>query len=176
MYEIKSSRRLIGDFLIIFSLAILTFIYYPILSSFFLPPKVAGNSSYYIKISKINAYSEIIENVDPWDRKIYEKALEKGVAKAKGFDNFFFAHSSLPPWKMTRTNTPFLRLGELQNGDRIIIHKDGKDFIYKVEYKKEVWPNEVSVVLEKSKDYLILQTCTPLGTDWKRLLVFAKPT
>ena len=77
---------------------------------------------------------------------------------------------------MTRTNTPFLRLGELKNGDQIIIHKAGKDYVYLVEDKKEVWPNEVNLVLEKSKDYLILQTCTPLGTDWKRLLIFAKLT
>lgn len=165
-----------GDFLILFSLALLAFIYYPYISSFFLPAKPPDNSSYYIKIPKINAYSKIIDDVDPWDRQIYERALEKGVAKAKGFDNFLFAHSSLAPWKMTRTNTPFLRLGELKNGDQIIIHKDGKDFVYIVQFKKEVWPNEVNLVLKYSKDYLILQTCTPLGTDWKRLLVFAKLT
>ncbi|MFH0936830.1 MAG: sortase [Candidatus Daviesbacteria bacterium] len=172
----RHNRRLIGDFLIIFSLTILAYIYYPYLNSYLLPAKGINNSSYYIQIPKIKAQSDIINNVDPWDKKIYEKALEKGVAKAKGFDNFIFAHSSLPPWKMTRTNTPFLRLGELQKGDQIIIHQDGKDFIYKVEYKKEVWPNEVSLVFENNKDYLILQTCTPLGTDWKRLLVFAKLT
>jgi len=176
MFKVKPGRRLIGDFFIIFSLALLMFIYYPYVSSFFLPSKVAGNSSYYIKIPKIKALADIIENVDPWDRKIYEKALEKGVAKAKGIDNFLFAHSSLSPWKMTRTNTPFLRLGELKRGDQIIIHKDGKDYVYQVESKSEVWPNEVNLVLEKSKDYLILQTCTPLGTDWKRLLIFAKLT
>ena len=66
------------------------FIYYPYVSSFFLPPKASADSSYYIKIPKIKALADIIENVDPWDRKIYEKALEKGVAKAKGIDNFLF--------------------------------------------------------------------------------------
>ena len=165
-----------GNFLIIFSLALLAFIYYPILSSYFLPSKFVSNSSYYIQIPKINASSDIIENVDPWDRKIYEKALERGVAQAKDMENFLFAHSSLPPWKMTRTNTAFLRLGELKKGDQIIIHKDRKDYVYQVEDKKEVWPNEVGLVVEKSKDYLVLQTCTPLGTDWKRLLIFAKLT
>lgn len=176
MDKVKHKSCLIGNFLIIISLALLLFIYYPYLGSYVLPAKAVDNSSYYIKIPKIKAYSKIIENVDPWNKDIYGKALEEGVAKAKGFDNFFFAHSSLPPWKMTRTNTPFLRLGELKNGDQIIIHKDGKDYIYIVEDKKEVWPNEVSLVFEKSKEYLILQTCTPLGTDWKRLLIFAKLT
>ncbi len=176
MNKIVFGRRLIGDFLIIFSLIILTYIYYPYISAYFLPAKAISNSSYYMQIPKINAYSDIIENVDPWDKGIYEKALERGVAKAKGFNNFYFAHSSLSPWKMTRTNTPFLRLGELEYGDQIIIHRDSKDFVYGVLYKKEVWPNEVQFVFEKNKDYLILQTCTPLGTDWKRLLVFAKLT
>lgn len=173
MFKIKPGRRLIGDFLIIFSLALLIFIYYPYLTSFFLPPKAVDNSSYYIQIPKIKAVAKIVENVDPWDRKIYEKALMEGVAQAKGMKNFLFAHSSLPPWKMTRTNTPFLRLGELKNGDQIIIHKDGIDQTYVVVDKKEVWPNEVEVLLN-SKDVLILQTCTPLGTDWKRLLIFAR--
>lgn len=170
----KTPRRFLGNFLIIFSLSILTIIYYPYFSLFFLPAKVSTSSSYYIKIPKINALADIIENVDPWDKKNYEKALERGVAKAKDMENFLFAHSSLPPWKMTRTNTPFLRLGELKKGDQIIIHKNGQNIIYQVEDKREVWPKEVNLVLEKSQDYLILQTCTPLGTDWKRLLIFAR--
>lgn len=168
----KMIKRL-GTLLIISSLALLGFIYLPLLQAYLPQEKktIAGN---YIEIPKINAKAEIIDNVNPWKRKEYEKALEKGVARAKGMDNFLFAHSSLPPWKMTRTNTPFLRLGELKNGDQIIIHQNGKDDVYQVEDKKEVWPNEVNLVLEKSKDYLILQTCTPLGTDWKRLLIFAR--
>ena len=166
--------RRLGTLLIIFSLALLGFIYLPLLQAYLPRGNKNIEAGYYIDIPKIGAKAEIIDNVDPWKKEDYEKALEKGVAKAKGMENFLFAHSSLPPWKMTRTNTPFLRLGELKNGDQIIIFKDGKNHVYQVVDKKEVWPNEVSLVVEKSKDYLILQTCTPLGTDWKRLLIFAR--
>ncbi|MBI2020749.1 sortase [Candidatus Daviesbacteria bacterium] len=168
-------RRQLSSLLIISSLILLIFIYLPFLSAYFPSQINIPKNSDYIEIPKIGAKALIIDNVDPWNRGEYEKALEKGVAKAKGFDNFFFAHSSLPPWKMTRTNTAFLRLGELKIGDQIIIHQDGTDFIHQVIDKKEVWPNEVDKLIT-DQDVLILQTCTPLGTDFKRLLIFAKPT
>ena len=77
---------------------------------------------------------------------------------------------------MTRFNTVFLRLGELNMGDIISIYKDGKEYTYAVSDKKEVWPNEVSYLVNaEDEDILILQTCTPIGTDLKRLLIFAKP-
>lgn len=163
--------------MIISTIVLLLFLYYPIIIIYFSPGgfKISAGADY-IKIPKINAEAEIISNVDPWKKEVYEKALEKGVAKASGFDNFLFAHSSLPPWKMTRTNTPFLRLNELNRGDQIVVHKDGKDKIYIVSIKREVWPNEVAFLLNKGEEELILQTCTPLGTDLKRLLIFAKLT
>ena len=170
-----SLNRLIGDFLILISLILLVWIYLPIVQLYLLPPIIdSRQSSYYILIPKINARSPIVENVDPWNKDEYQSALKKGVASAKGMNNFLFAHSSLPPWEMTRTNTPFLRLGELKNGDQIIIHHDGRDNIYNVVDKKEVWPNEVENLIASQDDQIILQTCTPVGTDLKRLLVFAR--
>ncbi len=150
----------------------------------------------------------IIENVDSGNKAEYQKALEHGVAEAGGFAKpgegklvYLFAHSSLPPWEMTRTNTAFLRINELQNGDQIVISapchpessegsqdsKKSKDsspsvqndkceYKYQVFDKKEYWPNQTEVFTDKrDQNLLILQTCTPIGTDLKRLLVFAKP-
>lgn len=175
MYKGGNLNRLMGDFLILISLLILVWIYFPILQLYLLPPTTnLPDTSYYISIPKINARSPIVENVDPFSKNEYQEALKKGVAQAKGMSNFLFAHSSLPPWEMTRTNTPFLRLGELKNGDQIIVHKNGQDIIYSVVDKKEVWPNQVGILLDNKKDQLILQTCSPIGTDLKRLLVFAK--
>lgn len=170
-----TKSRLIGDFLIVFSFLMLVWIYFPILQLYLLPPTInLPDSSYYISIPKINALSPIVENVDPFSKNEYQEALRQGVASAKGMSNFLFAHSSLPPWEMTRTNTPFLKLGKLKNGDQIIVHKNGQDIIYSVVDKKEVWPNQVGYLLDNIEDQLILQTCTPLGTDLKRLLVFAQ--
>jgi LPXTG-site transpeptidase (sortase) family protein len=168
-------RKLIGNVLIFLSVCLLMFIYLPFILAFF-PIAVYQPTSngYYIDVPKIKAVAPIIENVDPWNQTEYEKALKKGVASSKTNPNFLFAHSSLDPWEMTRINTAFLRLGELKNGDEILISRSGRLTKYYVFNKKEVWPNEISY-LNQPKEVLILQTCTPIGTSLKRLLIFAKP-
>lgn len=174
-------RKKIGSFLIFCSFALAFFIYYPFLLSFFPQDDPAFDKSFYINIPKIKASAPIIRGVDPWDKADYEKKLNLGVALAKGFASpgeegtiFLFTHSALPPWEMTRTNTAFLHLGELKNDDLIFIHSEDADYTYKVFDKKEVWPNEVSAI-KVAGNNLILQTCSPIGTDLRRILIFAKP-
>src|SRR3989344_3465951 len=148
-------KKWLGNTLIILSVLLLGFPYYPLILAFFpatyqLPPGISS----YIEIPKINAISPVIENVDPWSAAEYGQALKKGVAQARNFPNFYFAHSSLPPWEMTRVNTPFLRLGELNEGDEIIISKNGVKEKYKVLSKKEFWPSETQIIYE-NPDILI---------------------
>ncbi len=172
-----------GNLLIFFSLVLIYIIYSPIIK-LYLPKTQAQevNTQYSISIPKINAFAPIVENVDPWNETEYKAALEKGIAEAKGFSSpgeagtiFLFAHSSDSPWRITKYNTVFFRLGELSKNDQIIIKKDGKGYRYSVSEIKEVWPNEVQAITQNSGDTLILQTCTPIGTSLRRLLVFAKP-
>lgn len=177
--------KIIGNILITSAIVLILFIYLPFISLFLPIPQSENSttdSSYTITIPKINALAPIIENVDPWNPRDYEKKLKEGVGQAKGFATigekgtiFMFAHSSLPPWEMTRANTSFLRLNELNINDDIRINKQGQLHIYKVTKKIEVWPNEVQIIKNETKDQLILQTCTPIGTDLKRLLIFAEP-
>lgn len=172
--------------MIVLSLVGFVFTLYPIVALYLFPGKpitlneIKREQGFYLAIPKIRAQSIIIANVDPWNETSYQQALKNGVAHAKGFafpgekgTVFLFAHSSGTPWELTYTNTPFLRLGELQTGDEIYVKRNGKLFTYKVSSKKEVWPNEVSY-LQNKDNILILQTCTPIGTSLKRLLVFAK--
>ena len=168
-----------------FSLLILVFIYYPIISLYLFPKKIDSKvltKPFYIEIPKINVASQIIPNVDPFNETEYRKSLENGIAHAKDTSlpgekgtSFLFAHSSDLPWRITRYNVAFFRLPELQKGDIIIISKDRKLYKYKVTDKKTVWPNEVNYLLETKKTQLILQTCVPIGTSFQRLLVFAEP-
>lgn len=133
-------------------------------------------------IPGINAYADISWGIDPWKYDSYSSSLEKGVAHAKGTvlpgepgTSYIFAHSSLPPWKLTRVNTPFLFLDNVKNGERIYVNREGTLYVYEVFEKKSVWPNEVTYLKDgKEGTDLILQTCAPLGTALKRLLVFAK--
>lgn len=168
-------KRLLGNSLIIGSLILLTYIYLPFINAYF-PSKSNADiaDGDFILIPRISAIAEIIPSVDPWNEAEYKIALKKGVAQAKDNPNFYFAHSSLDPWEMTRENTSFLRLGELNRGDQIKIYHDGKEQIYSVTGKKIVWPSEVDYLKDPGAG-ITLQTCTPIGTSLKRLLVFATP-
>ena len=164
---------------------VLLYIYYPLIQIFIFPPKISANITkpgFFIQIPKINAEAPIIINVDAFNETEYRAKLKEGVAQAKGTalpgdkgTSFLFAHSSGPPWEIARYNTVFLRLGELQKGDKIYIFKNGKKLVFMVREKKEVWPNDVSVFKDLSRTQLIVQTCTPIGTDFKRLLIYADP-
>lgn len=175
----------IGNLLILLSLIGFTYTLYPIARIYLFPqdtPPARFQKGTFLNIPKIHAFAPIIENVNPWNETEYDTALKRGVAHAKGTSLpgekgtiFLFAHSSGMPWNITWSNTIFLRLGELQKGDYILIIKNGKQYKYKTKDKKEVWPNEVNYLLKTTSDQLILQTCTPIGTSLKRLLIFAVP-
>ncbi|MDP3941690.1 MAG: sortase [bacterium] len=179
----KLSTKTIGNSLIAFSALGFLLLSLP----FILPrlpqqTKPIGNA-YAISIPKINATSPIVVGVDPWNPTEYRNALHLGVAQAKGTALpgqkgmiYLFAHSSGSPWEILRTNLPFLRLGELTKGDMVMLFSHGKEYPYVVASKKIVSPTDVSYLAKNSNNELILQTCWPPGTDWKRLLVFAKPS
>ncbi len=175
----------IGNILIGLSIFVFIFIFYPLLQVYLIPPKVGKilpTQGTYITIPKISAQAQITENVDPFNSDEYREILKRSVAHAKntslpGQDGtiYLFAHSSGSPWEITRYNTIFLRLSELNIGDTIIVQRNNKRYKYLVHDKKEIDPSEVNYILNTKKTQLILQTCTPIGTDWKRLLIFAMP-
>jgi sortase A len=173
-----------GTFLMLCGVTLFLYIYYPIATLYFFPApenkiQTQRTNSYWIEIPKINAASPIVKNVDPWNETEYKQALKKGVAHAKGTSlpgkgkTYLFAHSSDYPWNITRYNTAFFKLNELKTGDNILIHNGTTVFSYTVRETKEVWPTEVQYFKNQKTD-LILQTCTTIGTDLKRLLVFAE--
>lgn len=134
-----------------------------------------------ISIPKINAYAPLIFDVDPWNASIYQSALKKGVAHAKGSAypgepgvTFLFAHSSGTfGIDLTQYNTVFFRLGELQPGDTIVINYDKRKYKYIVRRKEVVNAKDTVKLFANKNSDLILQTCTPPGTSFARLLVFA---
>lgn len=182
----------LGNALILLSVAGFVFTLYPLFIVYFGPEhtvqKITAQKGTFITIPKIHAQSKVVENVDPWNQSVYDEALKDGVAHAKDTSlpgqkgtSYLFAHSSGMPWELTHQNTIFLRLGELQNGDTIEIVRNGKTVTYNVTGKKEVDPSEVHYLLDNQKaesrlgrNQLILQTCTPIGTSLRRLLIFAK--
>src|SRR3989338_4316327 len=137
---------------------------------------------YSIVIPKINANAKIVANVDTSNRAAYLEALKQGVAHAQGTANpgegghmFYFAHSTDNFWNITRYNAVFYLLYKLETGDEINIYYKGKRNKYKVVGNEIVDPSQVDYLTRKTNDeFVTLQTCWPLGTTFKRYLVFAK--
>ena len=175
----------LGNALILFSAVFLIYIFAPVINTYFFPKPIVPQAQLpgdYITIPRINAQAPLIFNIDPWNETVYLSALKKGVAHAKGTSlpgekgrGFIFAHSSGNPLEQINFNTVFLRLGELKIGDDIEIKREGKVYKYIVTQTKIVWPNEVEYLKESRIDGIIVQTCWPIGTALKRLLVFAAP-
>lgn len=139
-----------------------------------------------IQIPKILAGSKIIADVSPFNQEEYLKVLANDeVAQAKGsaFPGegsgktvYIFAHSTQQGLDMVRKNAVFYLLGELQNGDPIFVTYQGKVYTYRVYTQRVVNASQIEYLEYKDpdKEVLIMQTCWPIGTDWKRLLVFAE--
>lgn len=177
------SAKLLGNIFIALSLFGFFYIFFPVLSAYLFPSSMPpeNNREFALWIPKIKASGTIIPNVNPWNESSYREILKKGIALGQGFSVpgekgpiYLFAHSSGPPWELTRYNTVFLRLRELEKNDSIVIWRNNKEYDYKVVDKKEISPFQIQEVTQRKDDVLIIQTCTPLGTDWKRLLIFAK--
>ena len=135
-----------------------------------------------IVIPKIDANSRVIPNVDPTNEDIYLPALQKGVAHAKGtaFPGegghiFLFAHSTDYFWNVTSYNAVFYLLYKLEYNDEIDLFYKNQRIVYRVLEKKVVDSSEVEYLTRKTNgEFLTLQTCWPLGTTLKRLMVFAE--
>jgi len=142
------------------------------------------NADFSVIIPKIGAAEKITANVDPSNEKEYLRVLTNSIAHAKGTSfpglggsTYLFAHSADNFWNVGRYNAVFYLLKELTPGDDVYVFFQGKRHNYKVYETKIVdrldthYIDSVSDVGER----VVLQTCWPPGTDWKRMLIFAKP-
>jgi sortase A len=181
-----------GILLIVSSIGLFIYIFAPVaeveLSYSFNKPKLTiseikpMDKNFGVVIPKIGANAKIVEQVDPYDSKIYQFALTKGVAQAKGTsypstngNMFLFSHSSVNLLEASRYNSVFFLLDKLKKEDEIYIYYKNIKYKYKVSDVKTVDPKEVSY-LNSSPDSktLTLMTCWPSGTTLKRLIIVAK--
>lgn len=142
-------------------------------------PEISQYSDNTIFIPKIGVKAPI-----GWDIASDNLAdeLEKHVVHIQGSKKpgengnvFVTGHSSNYWWKEGDFNTVFALLPELKTDDQIVITYQGKFHYYKVREAIEVKPKDVSQYFDSSKEQLTLMTCVPVGTNLKRLLIFAEP-
>lgn len=134
---------------------------------------------YAIYIPKINAKSKIIPNVDAGNATAYMAALKRGVAEAANLSHpglkgttYLFAHSTDSPVNFARYNAIFYLLDKLKEGDEAEIVYLGKLYKYRVTRLEVLGSSDTRyLVPQKEKEQLVLQTCYPPGTSWKRLIV-----
>jgi len=137
-----------------------------------------------ITIPKIGASAKIIPNIDPSNSQEFLPVLQKGIAHARGSvfpgmqgNIYLFAHSTDNWWDVGRYNAVFYLLKDLSVGDDIIIFFENRRYDYVVSQSLITEPTDVSLIArdQNGLERLVLQTCWPPGTTWKRLFVVAVP-
>lgn len=129
----------------------------------------------------INVTTEALLKRD-WNRleRDIQQSLQYGVIHYPGTARpgqqgnvVMTGHSSYFPWDSGRFKDVFAILHEVQKGDAIIMYADQKKYTYEVTVVKTVWPDAVDILKPSTENKLTLITCTPLGTNLKRLIVEA---
>ena len=189
----------LGSFIILFGFIYLGYLYTPLIRSlaiykFFNKSVVKINeieekpidSTFSVSIPKIAARSKITANVSPYNEKEYlailandevaQSSTSSLPGKGKNNTTYLFAHSTQQSLNMVRKNSVFYLLGELVNGNSIYLQYNGNLYQYKVYDKKIISYKEAEYLnyKDENREVLILQTCWPIGTNWKRLLIFAE--
>lgn len=84
-------------------------------------------------------------------------------------------HSSYFAWDPGRFKDVFALLHDVQIGDKLYVYHDQNRYDYEIFDTKVVLPTQVDILTQAGEDRLTLITCTPVGTNLKRLVVLARP-
>lgn len=140
-------------------------------------PNVSDNSMY---IESINIKAPITYRVANNDNDV-SLALKNGLIQLQGTalpgeigNVFITGHSSNYPWVRSEYNSIFALLNKVVVGDAILLKFQNQNYIYKVTNISIVSPTDVSVMDSKdNQSILTLMTCSPIGSNLKRLIVVA---
>ncbi len=136
-----------------------------------------------ILIPKIGASSKVFPNVNPDNPEEFSQILSEGVAHARGTvfpghagNIYLFAHSAANWWDAGRYNAIFYTLNHLSPQDEIVVFFENTKFVYVVTNKEILESDDTRYLTQQhsGKEQLVLQTCWPPGTTWKRMYVVAE--
>ncbi len=145
---------------------------------------IPADTSFSITIPKIGASAKVYPNIDPDNFAEFVPVLQKGIAHAKGsvFPGFagnvyLFAHSTDNWWNVGRYNAIFYLLKNLTRGDSVVVFFENKRYDYVVDEVLVADARDTQFISrpQVGEEKLVLQTCWPPGTTWKRLVVTANP-
>ncbi|MDD3647008.1 MAG: sortase [Candidatus Dojkabacteria bacterium] len=145
------------------------------------------SKTFYLTIDKIQIYdAPVIANVDSTKEDIYKDALGRGLAHFRGTDLpngnrnvLIYGHSAAGDYAEKNPGdviTAFTRLFKLNIGDPITVKFENQEYKYTVKKIKEVYPQDVDVIVGEGSKTLTLMTCSPPGLNSRRLVVIAVPS
>lgn len=130
-----------------------------------------------IVIPKINVDAPIIY-LNTTDNATIIETVKDGVGHYYGTampghngNVFLTGHSSYYWWSGGKYNQVFANLNKLKSGDLIYIYYQSKKFVYQVNNTFVVEPSRVDVLSQTAEPTITLMTCTPVGTNLRRLIV-----
>lgn len=130
-----------------------------------------------IVIPKINVDAPIVFPTLA-DNKTILEAIKNGVAHYPGTalpgragNAFFTGHSSYYWWSGGQYNRIFTLLDKLRANDLVYIYYEGNEYVYKIKDSIVVLPSQTEVLNPTAGATVSLMTCTPVGTNLKRLIV-----
>lgn len=134
-------------------------------------------------IPVVNVSSESLIKRD-WNalEKEMQQALRDGVVHYPGTslpgqtgNIVITGHSSYFPWDPGRFKDVFALLHQVVVGDRLVMYYNQDKYLYEVDEIKVILPTDIEVLKQTTTEQLTLITCTPVGTNLKRLVVIARP-
>lgn len=137
--------------------------------------KVSSNiTSYTLSIYKLGiSDAHVIVNGEDLDKSLIHYS---GNLPGENGNPVIFGHSTLLWFYNPKDyKSIFSKLPELKKDDEIVVKVDNISYKYKVFDLKIVYPDDISVLEERTDNsYITLVTCVPPGTFMKRLIVRGK--
>ena len=84
-------------------------------------------------------------------------------------------HSSYYPWSVGRYKDVFAVLHNSMVGDQIIVYHNQRKYIYQIQDIRKVLPKDIQILADMGDTRITLITCTPIGSNYKRLVITAFP-
>lgn len=136
-------------------------------------------------IDNIGVSAPIVFGAGSDAKNVYNN-LEKGVVHYSstlkpGMDgvSIILGHSSAYPWYKGAYGSVFALLGKLKTGDKIYVeYGDGRTFVFSVKQLIVFSPfkedTRLAQIEKSEKPTLVLISCWPIGTNYKRIAVEAE--
>ena len=141
-------------------------------------PRIAEN----VPVVTISTEALVSRDWDKLEQQIQE-GLRDGVVHYPGTafpgekgNVVITGHSSYFVWDPGRFKDVFALLHNVEIGDRVYMFYNQHKFVYEIYDIKVVLPTQVDVLTQAGENRLTLITCTPVGTNLKRLVILARPT